>query len=123
MLELDPLTLEVVWQFTALDQGIREGEESRFYSRYESGAQRLPNGNTLITESRHGRIIEVTPKCEIVWEYISPHNLLGREDLFFSDVFRGYRVPYDWVQQVEPSAERAVIPPPNGEFRIPPADA
>ena len=120
VLEFNPLTLEIVWEFTAMTMGFPEGEEVRFYSRYESAAQRLPNGNTLITESRRGRVLEVTPSCEIVWEYISPYNLLDREDLFFSDIFRAYRYPYDWAPQIEPPAERAVAPPANGEFRIAP---
>jgi hypothetical protein len=120
VLEFDPTTLEIIWQFTAMTQGFPDGEEVRFYSRYEGGAQRLPNGNTLITESRRGRILEVTPDSEIVWEYISPYNLMDREDLFFSDIFRGYRIPYDWVPQMEPATERAVIPPANGDFRIDP---
>ncbi|MCG8545684.1 MAG: arylsulfotransferase family protein [Alphaproteobacteria bacterium] len=120
VLEFNPLTLEIVWEFTAMTMGFPEGEEVRFYSRYESAAQRLPNGNTLITESRRGRVLEVTPACEIVWEYICPYNLLDQEDLFFSDIFRAYRYPYDWVPQIEPPAERAVVPPANGEFRIAP---
>jgi len=32
-------------------------------------ADRLPNGNTLITDSLNHRVIEVTPRGEIVWEY------------------------------------------------------
>ncbi len=35
-------------------------------------ANRLPNGNTLITDSRNHRIIEVTPKGRIVWEAYVP---------------------------------------------------
>jgi hypothetical protein len=35
-------------------------------------AQRLPNGNTLITESAFGRFFEVTREGEIVWEYVNP---------------------------------------------------
>ena len=31
--------------------------------------ERLPNGNTLITDSKNHRVIEVTPKKEIVWTY------------------------------------------------------
>ena len=34
-----------------------------------SGAQRLPNGNTLICDSVSGTIFEVTLKDEIVWKY------------------------------------------------------
>ncbi len=123
VLEINPVTLELVWEFTALTQGYPcEGEDmSRFYSRYKSAAQRLPNGNTLITESHCGRIFEVTSECEVVWEYISPYNLATTEGLFFSDVFRGYRYPYDWVPQLEQPTERAVVPPLHGDFRIPAA--
>jgi hypothetical protein len=35
-------------------------------------AQRLPNGNTLITESSFGRIFEVTKNGKIVSEYVNP---------------------------------------------------
>jgi outer membrane protein assembly factor BamB len=39
-----------------------------------NSAQRLPNGNTLITlmnDQPNGRIIELAPDGEIVWEYQS----------------------------------------------------
>ena len=48
-------------------------DASRFYSPFVSSAQRLPNGNTLITEGSDGRIFEVTRNHELVWEYISPY--------------------------------------------------
>jgi len=32
-------------------------------------ADRLPNGNTLVTDSLNHRVIEITPTGEIVWEY------------------------------------------------------
>jgi hypothetical protein len=35
-------------------------------------AQRLANGNTLLTESSFGRFFEVTKEGEIVWEYVNP---------------------------------------------------
>jgi hypothetical protein len=35
-----------------------------------SGAQRLPNGNTLITAGAGGRTFEVTAQGAIVWEYM-----------------------------------------------------
>ena len=44
-----------------------------FYSPHISGAQRLWTGNTLICEGLWGRIFEVTPGGDIVWEYISSH--------------------------------------------------
>ena len=53
---------EVVWSYAA----------DGFYSNFISGAQRLPNGNTLITEGRNGRLIEVSPDGETVWEFVNP---------------------------------------------------
>jgi len=40
-----------------------------FYSGSISGAQRLPNGNTLICEGFTGKFFEVTQGKEIVWDY------------------------------------------------------
>ncbi|NNE15012.1 MAG: hypothetical protein HKN51_08540 [Saprospiraceae bacterium] len=44
----------------------------RFYSAYLSNAQRLVNNNILINAGSAGRIFEVTPNREIVWEYEIP---------------------------------------------------
>jgi hypothetical protein len=33
-------------------------------------ADRLPDGNTLVTDSLNHRVIEVTPRGEVVWEYV-----------------------------------------------------
>ncbi|NJD10564.1 MAG: arylsulfotransferase (ASST), partial [Gemmatimonadetes bacterium] len=43
-----------------------------YYAEAISGAQRLPNGNTLICYGTHGVLVEVTPAGEAVWEYINP---------------------------------------------------
>lgn len=56
----DPV--EPVWTYRA------ERSES-FYSAYISGAQRLPNGNTLVCSGGNGELFEVTPKREVVWRY------------------------------------------------------
>jgi hypothetical protein len=42
-----------------------------FDATYISGAQRLPNGNTLITSGPQGRFFEVNPSGTILWEYWS----------------------------------------------------
>jgi len=43
-----------------------------FFSRAISGAERMPNGNTLICSGNWGTFFEVTPAGEIVWLYINP---------------------------------------------------
>jgi hypothetical protein len=55
----------VVWQYSS-------NPRSDFFARIISGAQRLPNGNTLINEGTEGRFFEVTRRKRIVWEYRNP---------------------------------------------------
>jgi hypothetical protein len=59
-----------------------------------SGAQRQPNGNTLICEGLNGRIFEVTVSGDIVWEYISPWFIKTPRGLE-NGVFRAYRYGID----------------------------
>jgi len=74
VLEIDPISLQIVWQYTPAEAGfVIPLDASRFYSPFVSSAQRLPNGNTLITEGSDGRIFEVTRDHQLVWEYISPY--------------------------------------------------
>ncbi|MBN1280390.1 MAG: aryl-sulfate sulfotransferase [Candidatus Thermoplasmatota archaeon] len=40
-----------------------------FYASHLSGAQRLPTGNTMITNGETGKIFEVTPAGTTVWQY------------------------------------------------------
>jgi formylglycine-generating enzyme required for sulfatase activity/phosphatidylethanolamine-binding protein (PEBP) family uncharacterized protein len=43
-----------------------------FFSSEISGAERLPNGNTLICAGVVGHLFEVTPAGETVWQYVNP---------------------------------------------------
>ena len=47
---------------------------SDFYAPVRSGAQRLPNSNTLIVDGPAGIIFQTTPDGKIVWKYVSPIN-------------------------------------------------
>jgi outer membrane protein assembly factor BamB len=123
VIEFDPITLEIKWQYTAIEAGFFANDRYKFYSHYISAAQRLPNGNTLITEGADGRIFEVTPTHELVWEYVSPYfapypgGMPG--DKTWNLVYRAYRVPYDWVPQLPKPVEKAVTPPANWNFTVP----
>ncbi len=66
VIEVNRQTKEIVWEY-------KDNPPQNFFSPYISGAQRLPNGNTLITEGNFGRIFEVTAGGEVVWEYINPY--------------------------------------------------
>ncbi len=117
VLEFDPISLEIVWQYSAQEAGFRvPAYGSEFYSSLVSSAQRLPNGNTLITEGTRGRIFEVTPEHEAVWEYVSPYyGKHGNEHL----VYRSYRVPYRWIPQVERPEEKPIPRLDVTKFRVP----
>ena len=65
------------------------------YSAACGVSQRLPNGNTLITESDNGRAFEVTPDSEIVWEFYNPHRA-GESDQYIATIFKMTRVPADF---------------------------
>jgi hypothetical protein len=43
-------------------------EDAGFYSGHMSGAYRMPNGNTFITEAVSGRLSEVTHEGQVVWQ-------------------------------------------------------
>jgi hypothetical protein len=89
VLEIDPATGGVAWQFT--------GSEEKPFSSAECGtAQRLSNGNTVITESEAGRAFEITPEGESVWEFVSPFRT-GAAEEFVATLFEVVRVPTDFV--------------------------
>jgi hypothetical protein len=107
VIEFNPVTLDIVWEYsqpnpTADSNGDGEyrGNERFFYSFFISGAQRLPNGNILMTEGATGRVFEVTPQREVVWEYIwrEPEGPGSPGIPFFiGGVYRAYRVPHNWA--------------------------
>jgi hypothetical protein len=87
VLELNPGTNEIVWSYN-------DPTLLAFYSFMVSGCERLPNGNTLITEGASGRLFEVTPEREVVWEYVSPWTLPSNFGPTPA-VFRSYRIAMD----------------------------
>jgi hypothetical protein len=104
VLEIDPVKLELVWSYAP---------PNGFFATNISGAQRLPNGNTLITEGPGGRVFEVSSEKKIVWEYLNPIFVNER-----NAVYRAYRTPYDWIPQAPKPVEKAVTPPPLGSFHL-----
>src|SRR5262249_26967588 len=56
---------KAVWSYSA-------PKKTDFYAPFISGAERLPNGDTLICSGTNGTIFEVTPKDEVVWKYVNP---------------------------------------------------
>ena len=90
VIELDPLTGKIVWQYRA------EPPKS-FYSPSRGSNERLPNGNTFIAESDSGRLFEVTPAGEIVWELLNPDRRRNGGRMAF---YRACRYDRDLVRKL-----------------------
>ena len=75
-------------------------KDKPFFSLTCGAVQRLPNGNTLITESDAGRAFETTTDGEIVWEFYNPH-AAGEEGEYVATLFELVRLPKsfptDWL--------------------------
>jgi len=82
VIELNPLTKKIVWEY-------KSDPPQDFYSEHRGGSQRLPNGNTLITESNKGHVFEVTKEGRLVWEFYNPKVRL--EDKKKEAIFRVIR--------------------------------
>ncbi len=103
VIEIDPRTQEIVWTYAGTP-------EEPFESEVRSSEVRLPNGNTLITESDGGRLFEVTKPGRIVWNYINPIRAQRERD--------GQEVIpiVSWAERVDPaSLEPGVL---GGEARL-----
>ena len=109
MIELEPASGEIVWQYP-------EAPSDAFFSKWRGGAQRLPNGNTLICNGAYGTIFEVATDGTTVWEYISPY---WGKYFKMNMVYRAYRVPYGWVPQIDPPMETTIAPIDVTTFRVP----
>ncbi len=64
--EFEPRTQRIVWRYPMPGEPPLRSEQFGM-------CQRLPNDNTLITESFSGRAIEVTSSGQIAWEYRTPY--------------------------------------------------
>ena len=86
-----------------------------FFAHHTSGAQRLPNGNTLIADGPHGVIFEVTRAGEKVWEYVNPFFdksaevvELDEQEVFKKRrLFRAERYPPDYAGLAALNSEEA----------------
>jgi len=77
------------WSYTAPNT-------TDFYSSFISGAERLPNGNTLICDGPEGIFFEVTPDKQIVWQYNNPVTLPPAGPEGPNSVFRVTRYAKDY---------------------------
>jgi len=77
IIEFDPFSQEVFWTYTGTTK-------NPFFSSECGSCQRLPNGNTLISETDAGRAFEVKTDKTIVWEFFNPHRAGANKELIAS---------------------------------------
>ena len=90
VIEIDPIMNQEVWRYE---------DRKGFNSPYRAGVQRLPNANTLVAESDAGRIFEITPQREIVWDYYTPFSGKGKYAQG-SHIYRATRYTDEEVENV-----------------------
>jgi hypothetical protein len=73
VLELDAGSGELLWSWA--------GEGAGFVSEGMGAAQRLRNGNTIVTDSFGGRVFEVDPGGAVVWRFDNPARTGERGEL------------------------------------------
>ena len=99
VIEMNPVTQEIVWKYET------EGYANiKFFSKTMGTQKRLPNGNTFIAEDNKGRLFQVKPDGEIVWEYVNR-----------GGTTRPSVIPYDFTPQLRalPQPEALAVTPPN----------
>ncbi|MCX7015435.1 MAG: aryl-sulfate sulfotransferase, partial [Candidatus Sumerlaeota bacterium] len=99
LIEINPATGEVAWEYQ--HEPLNRKETCKFFSPSWGSAQRLPNGNTFSLDCHKGRLFEVTPDGEIVWEYISPFPWGARTKIEYG-IYRSFRFGYDMAPFVNP---------------------
>jgi hypothetical protein len=88
VVEFEPFSQHVFWSYTGTT-------DKPFHTALCSSSERLPNGNTLISESLNGRAFEVTPDKTIVWEFYNPHRA-GDNKEFIATLFEVIRLGPDF---------------------------
>jgi hypothetical protein len=88
VLEFDPITRDIYWEY-------RGTPGTPFYTGDCGSCQRLPNGNTLISETASGRVFEVTPDKTVVWEFYNPHRA-GDNNELIAALFEMIRLSPDY---------------------------
>lgn len=100
LVEVNPVSGEIVWKYA--HEAYTFKPTSKFFSSSWGSVQRLPNGNTFSLDCHKGRLFEVTPSGEIVWEYISPFAWGRGTQVLDSGIYRAYRYGYDEVPEPDP---------------------
>lgn len=91
VLETHPRTSATRWSYSGTDQ-------APFWSYNGGSAQKLPNDHRLITSPSSGRILEVDPDGQIVWEYRNPERRQTHDGLAIGALRDATWIPDDRLE-------------------------
>lgn len=89
VIEIDPLDNSIPFEYNATVSG--SPQIWSFYTHFKGTAQRFANNNTMIVEGSSGRVFEINPAGQIVWEFVNPATTGG------NDLFRAFKVTPGWA--------------------------
>ena len=84
---------DIVWSY-------QPGKQ--FFTAWGGRCQRLPNGNTLITETARGYAFEVTPDGEVVWKFAVPDVSRNGERTALWQMVRYTELDLPFVEEIDP---------------------
>ncbi len=92
-----PIEPDSAFKPTAQDWIYTANPPLSLFSIVQGGAQRLPNGNTLICSGTEGEFTEIDAAGTLLWKYVNPvdktHILSQGETPFLNDCFRAMYYP------------------------------
>lgn len=118
VVEIDPEENKIVWQ---VDGGEGVIDKIKFFAPIVSGAQRLPNGNTLVTDGVRGHIFEVTQDQKLVWDFINPYTTKMTGHFPNNFLFKARRYSQNeinWPQKIDPPLNDLMFKIYQGLLRI-----
>lgn len=96
---IDPRTGENVWSY----------EGRYFFSSTAGASQPLPNGNVLISSSQGGRVFEVRPDGQVVWQLVAPSLPMRAERYPIDHCPQFGQLPHFVPERVDPRSKRQFV--------------
>lgn len=95
VIEINPITKDIVWEY-------KDKNPESFYAKIVGTAQRLENGNTLITYGTEANAFEVNSSGEKVWEFWTPNRYLNRSTIPnpYSFIYRAEIIDKKYVDNI-----------------------
>ncbi len=89
IIELNPITKEIEWNYTA----------PGLFTIVMGDANKLPNGNYLLSETVKGRIFEINSEGKLLWEFFHPQTEQKNGMTKRKDIFQVKKYEIDFIEK------------------------